>query len=138
MTRPLCLYQHLEGFEAFHHGGHPFRYAMGLDLVCGRASYTLGLEEQQRRPGEFFLAGGFEQRMEGRPRPFELCANRLAVAIVTVQRRTDCPFWCEVDSTGEVASSHPPFFNHTRRTVRQDRMVMRRITAVIASQALSL
>jgi hypothetical protein len=29
--------------------------------------------------------------MEGRPRSFELCANRLAVAIVTVQRRTDWP-----------------------------------------------
>jgi hypothetical protein len=29
--------------------------------------------------------------MEGRSRPFELCANRLAVAIVTVQRRTECP-----------------------------------------------
>jgi hypothetical protein len=39
--------------------------------------------------GEFFLAGGFEQRMEGRPRPFEPCANRLTIAIVTVQRRTD-------------------------------------------------
>jgi hypothetical protein len=37
-------------------------------------------------PGEFFLAGGFEQRMEGRLRPFELCTNRLAVAILTVQR----------------------------------------------------
>src|SRR5918994_777968 len=42
--------------------------------------------------GEFFLAGGFEQRMEGRPRPCELGANLLAVAIVTAQCRTDCPF----------------------------------------------
>jgi hypothetical protein len=45
------------------------------------------------KPSEFRLAGRFEQRMEGRPRPCELGANRVAVAVVTVQHRKDCPFW---------------------------------------------
>jgi hypothetical protein len=75
-------------------------------------------------PGEFFLACGFEQRMEGRLRPFKLCANRLAVAIVTVQRRTDCPFRAGrarplAAQTDAAASSQPEQNRRHSRLARQ-------------------